>query len=328
MRRNVRLQHVIGAAALGIVLIGVQSAAAGPAHHLSVSKRGATSTAISTATATQTVNVMTYDIRDLLSDGTFEGSGDIAPWSKRAPKEAALIRQAHPDVIAVQEGASFVGKSTTVRQVDSLRHAIRDGYRVAHTEIHAPHPHSFRTGDYIIYNSATLAPVGRGSHFSVGNEKYAAYAEFASRTSGAKFMFVSTHLLVGLGHGDDLTREAETKKILSTVGRIAAKRHIPVIYAGNFNSPVASVGAGQAMNAAHARDALAVAPKRTNAHYNSDNEYLRTPPKSGVDIDHIFVPAAVKIVSAGVVVHLRHGKFVGVIPSDHNPVVAQLRYPY
>jgi endonuclease/exonuclease/phosphatase family metal-dependent hydrolase len=324
MRRRNKVQSAVGALALGVLLTGVPSAAAGPAHHLVTSHRDAPST----VTPEQSVSVMTYDIRDLLSDGTFEGSGDIAPWSKRAPKQAALIRKAHPDVIAIQEGASHVGTSTTVRQVDSLRHAIRDGYRVAHTEIRAPHPHSFRTGDYIIYNSRTLTPVGTGSHFTVGDEKYAAYAEFANRKTGAKFLFVSTHLLVGLGHSDDLTRQAETKTILATAGGIASKRHIPVIYAGNFNSPDPSVGAGKAMKAAGARDALTVAPKRTHAQYNSDNDYLRAPPHSGVDIDHIFAPAAVKVVSAGIVVALRHGKFVGVIPSDHNPVVARLHYPY
>jgi endonuclease/exonuclease/phosphatase family metal-dependent hydrolase len=324
MRRNVRIQHVIVAAALGALLVGAQSAAAGTAHRAAPSHREAGST----ATPEQLVTVMTYDIRDLLADGTPEGGTDIAPWSKRAPKEAGLIRKAHPDVIAIQEGSSHVGSSTTERQVDSLRHAIGGTYRVAHTEIRAPQPHSFRTGDYIIYNHATLKVVGKGSHFGIGSDKFAAYDEFANRETGAKFLFVSTHLLVGLSHQDDLTREAETKTILSKAGGIAKRRHIPVIYAGNFNSPDPKVGTGKAMKAAHAKDALAVAPKRTHAQYNSDNEYLRTPPHNGIDIDHIYAPAGVKVVSAGVVLNLHHGRFVGVIPSDHNPVVAGLRYPY
>jgi endonuclease/exonuclease/phosphatase family metal-dependent hydrolase len=330
MGRNVRIQHVVGAVAIGALMLGTQSAAAGAGHRSAMNNREARSA----ATGEQSVNVMTYDIRDLRSDGTYEGSGVIAPWSKRAPKQAALIRQAHPDVIAIEEGASFVGQSKTERQVDSLRHAIGGSYLVADTEIPPTQPHYFRTGDNIIYNSATFTPVGKGSHFAVGNSKYAAYDEFASRATGAKFLFVATHLMVGLGHEDDLTREAETKTILSKAGGIARRRHIPVIYAGDFNSPDPNVGAGRstgagsAMTAAGAKDAVVVAPKRAHAQYNSDNEDLRKPPRSGLDIDHIFAPAGVEVASAGIVVDLRRGRFVGVIPSDHNPVVARLRYPY
>jgi hypothetical protein len=32
--------------------------------------------------------------------------------------------------------------------------------------------------------------------------------------------------------------------------------------------------------------------------------------------------------SHAVVLSLSHGKFVGVMPSDHNPVTARLWYPY
>jgi endonuclease/exonuclease/phosphatase family metal-dependent hydrolase len=323
MLGNVRIQYLVGAVAVGALLIGTQSAAAGTGRRAVTSGRDTRPA----AAGEQSVNVMTYDIRDLSGDGTPEGGGIIAPWAKRVRKQAALIRRAAPDVIAIQEGASYVGHSTTERQVDSLRQAIGGTYRLARTETPPTQPHPFRTGNYIIYNGATFKPVRKGSHFSVGNSKWAAYMEFASRATGAKFLFVSTHLLVGIGHRDDLIREAETKMILSKAGGIARRRRVPVVYAGDFNSPDRKFGAGRAMRAAHAKDALAVAPKRIHAQYNSDNEYLRKPPRSGVDIDHISVPAGMTITSAGIVIHLRHGRFVGIIPSDHNPVVAQLRYP-
>jgi hypothetical protein len=81
MRRNVRIQHVVGAVAIAALLVGAQSAAAGTGRHSVLTKPEARSA----ATSEQSVNVMTYDIRDLVSDGSFEGSGDIAAWSKRAP---------------------------------------------------------------------------------------------------------------------------------------------------------------------------------------------------------------------------------------------------
>jgi endonuclease/exonuclease/phosphatase family metal-dependent hydrolase len=323
MNRSARVPHIIGAVAAGALLIGAQSAVASTGHRPEASHR----TAQPATAQRQLVNVMTYDIRALTADGTREGSGVIAPWAKRVRKQAKLIRNADSEVIAIQEGSEYVGHSKTERQVDSLRHALGGSYRLARTEVPPGQPH-FRTGDYIIYDRQAVKAVGKGGHFSVGSQKYAAYHEFASRATKAKFLFVCTHLLVGLGHSYDVTREAETNRILSKVGKIARHRHVPVIYAGDFNSPRPRVGAGKAMHAAHARDALAVAHTRTNAGYNSDNDYLRKPPRSGVSIDHIYAPSGIKVASAGIVLHLRHGRFVGVIPSDHNPVVAGLLYPY
>jgi endonuclease/exonuclease/phosphatase family metal-dependent hydrolase len=330
MPRNVTPRRLVAVAALGVLAIGAQSAAAATSGRSVPSTRPARSA----VTHLQSVNVMTYNILQLLNDGKHEGNGVIAPWSKRGPKQAALVRGAHPDVIAIEEGAAYVGHSRE-RQVSSLRNYIGGSYRLAKTEIPPTQPHYFRTGVYILYNSATERPVGKGAHFGLGLNRYAAYQEFASRTTNAKFLFVAAHLLVGRGRSDDLARESETKKILSHAGGIAARRGIPAIYAGDFNSAnpkgdkkFTLNGAGIAMREAHAKDALVVAPRRTNGKYDSANGYFRKPPRSGDDIDHIYAPPGVRVASAGIVIHLRHGKFVGVIPSDHNPLVAELRYPY
>jgi hypothetical protein len=66
----------------------------------------------------------------------------------------------------------------------------------------------------------------------------------------------------------------------------------------------------------------------TNQRYNSANLYLRTPPAAGQSIDHIYAPAGVAVRSWQVVLTLVNGRFVGVIPSDHNPVVSDLIFPY
>jgi endonuclease/exonuclease/phosphatase family metal-dependent hydrolase len=272
------------------------------------------------------VTVMTYDIRSLQADGSVEGSGRIPPWSRRAPKQAHLIRGAKPDVIAIQEGGFYLPHSHK-RQVDSLRHEIGHPYKLARTEIPPNEPHHFRTGNYIIYNSATLRPVGKGWHFSVGDREWAVYKEFASRATGSRFLFVGTHLLVGVGASYDASRAAEANRLLHKSIRIAKRRHVPVSFGGDFNASSTKVGSGKAMHAAGLRDALTVAQQQVNGRYDSDNENLRRPPRNGTDIDHLYVPAGVSVTSAGIVLRLRHGQFKGAIPSDHNPVVAELRYP-
>jgi endonuclease/exonuclease/phosphatase family metal-dependent hydrolase len=282
----------------------------------------------------QQVEAMTYNVLELSNDGRSEGNQLIAPWATRAPKAAALINQAHPDVVAVEEAASWADQSIGERQIDSLLLAVGGSYRLARTEIPPTDPHYYRTGVYILYNSATFKPVGAGNHIGLGQNRWAAYQEFANVTTGARFLFVATHLLVGNGHADDLTREAETKLMVTDGASLARHRHIPVIYAGDFNSASTKDrkftvdGAGVAMRQAGAADALSAAQHLTHGSYDSANEYFRRPPHSSDSIDHIFAPPGVAVRTAGVVVDLVHGRFVGVIPSDHNPVIAGLSYSY
>jgi endonuclease/exonuclease/phosphatase family metal-dependent hydrolase len=282
----------------------------------------------------QPVEVMTYNILQNTTDGRHEGSGVVAPWAERLPKEVQLIDQAHPDAIAVQEGAKWVGPPGGKRQVDSLRNGLGAPYVLARTEIPPGQPHYFRTGVNILYNNETFKAVGRGNHLTIGNARYAAYQVLANRVTGAKFLFVAAHLLVGFGHGNDLSREAETKTLLKKGNKIAHRRHVPVVFAGDFNSAGPSDrnftldGAGIAMRNALVADALSSAVHRTRPTYNSANGYFRRPPHSSDSIDHIFAPPGIGVESAGIELDLRAGRFVGVIPSDHNPVIAGLLYPY
>jgi hypothetical protein len=328
-RRTVKVQYVAGVAAIAALALGAQSAGATAAHQ-AVTRAPSAGAA---ATRYQSVNVMTYNILELSNQGKHEGDGVVAPWSQRRPKEVTLIHQGHPDVIAIEEGAPLVGH-TRQRQVDSLRKALGSPYKLARTEIPPTEPHYFRTGVYIIYNNSTEKLVGQGGHYPLGGNHFAAYQEFSNRTTHAKFLFIAIHLLVGQSTANDGLREQETLAAIKTAEAIAHRRKIPVIYAGDFNSAnpkdkkFTFNGAGRAMATIHAKDALVVAPKKTNAQYNSANDLLRTAPKSGDSIDHIYAPPGVKVTSAGLILDLRHGKFVGVIPSDHNPLVAQLRYPY
>jgi endonuclease/exonuclease/phosphatase family metal-dependent hydrolase len=334
------IRHALPFAAIAVTVALTQPAAALGGHWAAGTGGPATTRAGSADThpaaakesGEASVKVMTYNILELSNDGRREGNGHIAAWSKRRIKAAALVRQATPDVIAIEEAASWVGAPRGPRQVDSMRSAIGGSYRLARTEIPPNQPHYFRTGVYIIYNNATFRPIGKGNHFALGLNRFGVYQEFASRATGARFLFVATHLLVGYGRTDDLTREAETTSLIARGASIAAKRHIPVIYAGDFNSAnthdrrFTLNGAGVAMNKAHAKDAFVVAKSKTNASYNSANGYFRKAPRHHDDIDHIYAPPAVHVVSAGLVLDLRHGRFVGTIPSDHNPLVARLTY--
>ena len=73
------------------------------------------------------------------------------------------------------------------------------------------------------------------------------------------------------------------------------------------------------MTKAKVADTFWVAPKLTNQQYNSANQYYRTPLAHSDNIDHIYTGPGVGVRAWSQVLELSGGKFVGAIPSDHNP---------
>lgn len=283
-------------------------------------------------TLEQPITIMAYNILTQTNDGKSEGGNTVAPWAERQIGAVALIKQASPSLIGIEEGAAYT--SPQVRQVDDLVSALGAPYALARTEIPPTEPHFYRTGVYIIYNSSTYATVGSGGHVDIGDNRYAAYQEFRNLTTGAKVLYLDTHLLVGSGHADDLAREAETKTLIAFGSKVGRRRGIPVVYGGDFNSAPPSDknftldGAGVAARGADLANALDVAQTRIHPTYNSANDYMTTPLHSSDDIDHFFTPPGVGVSMAEIEIDLVHGSFPGVIPSDHNPLVTSLRLPY
>jgi endonuclease/exonuclease/phosphatase family metal-dependent hydrolase len=264
-----------------------------------------------TSTVEQPVSVMTYNILEASNDGKTEGGQRIAPWSQRLPAAVALIRQADPDVIAIEEGSAYVGGSTTERQVDSLATALGGTYTLAYTEV---------------------PPVGTGDHWALGQNRFAAYQVLQNTRTSAEFLMVATHLDVGSGAALDNDRKAETKTMVADARAYAASSTLPIVYAGDFNShsgtPGAIDGPGIAMREAGMTSAFDSAQTLTNAQYGSANQYLRTAPVNGAHIDQIFTTPGVGVTSWNLILNLTGGQFVGTMPSDHNPLVADLLIPY
>jgi endonuclease/exonuclease/phosphatase family metal-dependent hydrolase len=285
------------------------------------------------ATNQQPVRVMSYNVLEATLDGRPLGDGVVAPWSQRQVAVARLIQQAAPDVVAVQEAAAWTGAVRGPRMIDSLAGALGGGYALARTEIPPSEPHYQRTANYLLYKASAYEAAGAGGHWDLGYGNWASYQLLRNQLSGARFLAVSAHLTPLAYRAGDVQRQAQTVSLLAQAGAAArAAGDVPVIYAGDFNSTVNSNhafdGSGVAMRAVGAEDAQDMAQVRVNAQYNSANLYLRTPPAYGQSIDHIYAPAGVAVRSWSLLLDLARGRFAGVIPSDHNPLVCDLSYPY
>jgi endonuclease/exonuclease/phosphatase family metal-dependent hydrolase len=285
-------------------------------------------------TALQPLSVLTYNILEATAAGRTEGGTKVAPWSQRKPGVVALIKKANPDVVAIQEGAAWANGAPGPRQVDSLKKALGSSYRLADTEIAYPQHPYFRTGDYILYKPSVYSAVGAGGHWQLNdsNPHFAAYQVLKNKATGAEFLFVAPHLTVNKGQRFDKMRESETRTMVNDANAFVGSSALPIVYAGDFNSDVTKNhtfdGPGIVMRADNVDDSFDVAQVRTNGQYNSANAYFRRPPESGDHIDYVFAPPGVAVTSWRMILDLSRGKIVGTIPSDHNPVLADLRFPY
>jgi len=279
----------------------------------------------------QTVRMLTYNLLQSIWDGTKENGATVAPWdTQRKAGAAKLIARADPDVIAIQEGQGLVGPHKDQRQVDSLRAVLGSQYAVADTETATP---KHRLGNYIIFRKTTYEAVAnQGGHWSIGDDQFPAYQVLRNRTSGARFLVVSVHLHAG-AQSWNTRHAAETRSLLRQAHDAAARfGGLPVVYGGDFNSHFApKVGKldapGVEMQAQLVNDAINVAQSHSNEVYNSENGYVRVALKNGGCIDRIFAEPGVAIRTWAQMLTVKKGRYVGVIPSDHNPIVAGLSVP-
>jgi endonuclease/exonuclease/phosphatase family metal-dependent hydrolase len=287
------------------------------------------------ATRTQSVRAMTYNILNLGADGTREKGGVIAPWSQRRAPAAALIKSYNPDVVGVQEGNWWADSKRHILQIDSLRSALGGTFTLAHTEPRYGESNWkwFRAGNYIMYKPSVYRAVGAGGYWTIGSGVYAVYQELQNIKSGARLLVVTTHAPQPGGRTYDQARKTATQNMISKGGAAASRLGVPVIYLGDFNSnqntkQYAVDGPGSAMRSAHIADSRLVAQARSNPHWDSMNDYMRTPYRYDLYIDYVWATPGVSASRWGMAVHMSHNKFIGVIPSDHNPVYADLQYPY
>jgi endonuclease/exonuclease/phosphatase family metal-dependent hydrolase len=279
------------------------------------------------------VRVMSYNILRLNNDGTKTKNGDIiSPWSDRRPKQISLIKSVMPDVIGVQEASDWFNQNRRIRQVDNLDDNL-SGYSLAYTEIPPGEPGWHRTGDYILYRTSTVSPVGNGFYWELGDERAAAYQLFEHVATGARFLFVTPHLTAAIGTKYDDMRQVQTERMINAATNYSQNHgDVPIVYGGDFNSMPGAKhitdGPAIAMRGHHSSDAFEVARNMSRAKYNSANRYLRRPPADGLSIDHLYGSPGVGFASWTQLLDLASGKFVGAIPSDHNPIVADAVLPY
>jgi len=168
---------------------------------------------------------------------------------------------------------------------------------------------------------------------NTGKRQNAAYQLFRVKDTGARFLFVNTHLITGTTYAGDKARGQETATMLKKAKAYASNHGVTsVVYVGDFNSYFGEWDVvdltGRTMRNAHVPDTLEVATSRYRSVYDSINGLFRVARHGHGSIDHIYASGGIGVKGWGELLRISDGKFVGTIPSDHNPIYASLAIPY
>jgi endonuclease/exonuclease/phosphatase family metal-dependent hydrolase len=279
------------------------------------------------------VRVMTYnvcsDVCDVLrtTPNTWQSSRQLGVLERVAASGA--------DVVAMQEAGKLSMAPPGYTEAISYS-AKRLFYKTARFEVAAgPKPTATfqTTGGKCRLTSETDRPTGvvfLGRHS--GGCRYAVWAQLVDRSTGRTFMMVDVHTVTGQTKASTDNRRAEVNELLAVL-KLANPQRLPVVYAGDFNSHKqtrTSDSPRPVMNARKFYDAYDLARRVSGQHMNSYNAFRRTPiisTKWGDHIDKVWVDPWRTRVDGWYNFALlgSDGKLVDPIPSDHSPVVVDLR---
>lgn len=295
------------------------------------SKRGSKSNRVGHTTIRQfeiargaTYRVMTYNVCSRVCSG----------WELREPRVRGRINAFLPDVVAAQEADKMTAPA---------------GYLQAH----------YKSGKRLLFKASrfTLEPgniegptilptvdTGErctptrtwGSYGEIllgyhgGGCRYAIWARLTDIATGANTMFVDVHTVSGDTSARAKDRRAEIQELTA---QVAAQNPdaLPVIYSGDFNSHKnrSYDYPRSVFNSLGYYDAFDLALSLRRQHMNSYNGFSTTPKVSykwGDHLDKVWLRA-----DQGRVLSWQNGawisanKMVKPIPSDHSPIIVDLR---
>ena len=262
-------------------------------------------------------------------------------WSVRQPAVIANIAAQSPDIIALQE----MDRSLLANLLDGLNAATSRSYMTSDPPSKGGSGTTKLAYDTLRFD---MAPSKDGSveltSGESGTRKWAVWAILIDKLSGKKLFVVSAHLVAG-----EAWQELRRVQTAEVVAMVAAKNpdNLPVVIAGDFNSgrdykPSNYVydvlaGAGYREPLGNTNNSwtpakTATAEHRVNLDYNTYNNFdayaRRSKYDNGSAIDYIWHSPKIRVALSAVAVDVdATGRFVGVIPSDHNMLTATIHLP-
>lgn len=238
-------------------------------------------------------------------------------WHGRRPGALALIQSSDADVVALQETSEDAGVISRLKPRYAL--AVQGRKKV------------------LLYDKARFVSKRQGLLFlgkvpGTNNMRWAVWAELADRLNdGKRVIFTSAH---AAGVPDTLfgakVRRQNTRLLIRGVAR-ANRNHVPVIYAGDFNShKYDRYDESATLFHAHGYyDAFDLAENLIRPNFNTANGFELVPRIShtyGAHVDHVWVdPDTSRVLSWESVAELSGSNYAAPLPSNHNPLTVRVQ---
>ena len=258
-------------------------------------------------------------------DKCVTSANHMKTWSTRKPIAGALARDSGGDIIATQE--SHAKDTNFITQLP--------GYNVA----------AYYSAKTLFYRTAKLSKLRSGViTLDSTRKKYAVWAALQDRVTKTVVFVVDAHLQPYKGKTIDDIRKKQTQVLLAGVAK-ANTAHLPVVYAGDFNSnksnadqtryPGGYDAPYQVFTAAGIDDSYDTATMWLNKDWNSSNQAKNPPVRHYDHIDHIFVDPTITIQRWQTMIRTVMTTVNGTsVPyyktpfaTDHNPVRVVLTVP-
>jgi hypothetical protein len=295
--------------------------------HTAIVRPGPTSNALR-------LRIMTYN---LCSDVCDTSVTTRYPWStSRQPAALERMTAANPDIIATQESSklSVIPPGYTQSVYKSAKRILFRSSRFdiapVTTPLTTPAPLKDKNGCTATYQwGQPTGYIFLGRH-SKGC-RYAVWTELVDKATGKSVLLVNVHTVSGDTKEATESRRQEMNTLLDNV-KLTNTKKLPVIYTGDFNSHKNSSNdvVRPIMKAKKLYDGFDLARTLTNQHVNSYNSFRVSPRigyKWGDHLDKVWVDPWTSRVDAwynGALIGA-DGLMVKPIPSDHSPVVVDLR---
>lgn len=260
--------------------------------------------------------------------GCVEGGG---AWSRREAAFRAFVQARRPSVLALQESKVLAsGRPTAVpdytRAVYYSSKSLFLDSSVYGVVTKGDVPRDRLDGTL---RECREADDGRYGCFSLGNGKYAVWAEVEDLATGQHVIYVSVHLTSGKSDTAARTRRTEVSGLVDAVAN-ANPEGLPVVLAGDWNSHRNRSNDWQAsvLRGAGYRDAYDLARSVGRQHHNSYNDWQTTPPTSVTWGDHVdkvwVVPGRAVVRRWENAAPMAGARYAAPLVSDHNPVLVQV----
>lgn len=259
------------------------------------------------------LTVMSYNLRFLNPNEKPEDQ-----WSKRKLLMVELLKQLAPDVMGTQEGVyqQLKDLAAEMPELDWIGLG-RDGgsrgefmavfYRKARLEPLA-YDHFWLSDTPEVIASAT---------WGNSNRRMVTWIKFRDRQTGGEFYLINTHF----DHQIQPAREKSATLLRERVAKLDAK--LPILVTGDFNAAAEKNQAYTILTEdKFFADAWLVAKERKGEGIATFNGFEGIK-ANGPRIDWILTHGDVQVDRMETVTFSRNGRF----PSDHFPIVAQLRLP-